>query len=98
MMGISTQIKDIIILPGSGSPSVVQGADIPCSMAMVMAHPDNTDKVWVRPYAACDDTHKWPLESGDVVRFVVDNVNRLHFLFDTAAEKVIVAYADIEAR
>lgn len=85
-------IKDIVHVTGSGSPSVAQGADIACSMAMIMAHPDNTDKAWVRPYAACDATHKWPLQKWDIVKFAVDNLNRLYFLFDTSAEKVIIAY------
>lgn len=85
-------IEDIVILQGAGSPSVKIGSDIPCSMTMVMSHPDNTDTAWVRPYAACDDTHKWPLQKWDIVKFAVDNLNRLHFLFDTAAEQVIIAY------
>ena len=85
-------INDIAVVTGSGTPSVIQGADIACSGVMIIAHPDNTDEAWVRPYAAVDATHRWPLNSGDVVRFAVDNVNRLHFLFDTAAEKAIIAY------
>lgn len=89
-------IKDIVILTGhtpvGEEPSVVQGSDIPCSMVMVMAHPDNTDKTWVRPYVAPTETHGWPLDAKAVVSFAVDNVNRLFFEFDTDAEKVIIAY------
>lgn len=90
-------IKDIGIIVGTDptppAKSVGRGSDIPCSMAMVMAHPDNTDIVWVRPYAAPTAEHKWPLQAWDVVKFTVDNLNRLHFVFDTNKEKVIVAYA-----
>lgn len=89
-------IKDIVILTGAipeeEELSIAQGSDIPCSMAMVMAHPDNTDKVWVRPYTKPDNTHKWPLQTWDVIKFAVDNLNRLHFLFDTDDEKVIISY------
>lgn len=85
-------VDDVIIVTTAAITGLAQGADLPCSMAMIMAHPDNTDRAWVRPYAACDSTHKWPLDSGDVVKFAVDNVNRLHFLCDTAEEKVIIAY------
>jgi len=89
-------IKDIVILtgaiPAEESLSIAQGSDIPCSMAMVMAHPDNTDTCWVRPYNLPDDTHKWPMQKWDIVKFAVDNLNRLHFLFDTDGEKVIIAY------
>lgn len=85
-------IKDIVHLQGSGTPSVIQGSDIPCSECMVLAHPDNTDIAWVRPYVAVATDYGWPLQSYDMVRFAVSNVNQLFFLFDTAAEKVIIAY------
>jgi len=85
-------IKDVVIVTTAAITGLGQGADIACSMAMVMAHPDNTDKVWVRPYAACDDTHKWPMQKWDIVKFAVDNLNRLFFLADTAEEKVIILY------
>lgn len=89
-------INDVVVLTGAvvapETDSLAQGDNIPCSQAMIMAHPENTDTVWVRPYAKPEDTHKWPLESGDVVKFAVDNLNRLHFLFDTDAERVTIAY------
>lgn len=85
-------IKDIVIVTSAAGTGLGQGGDIPCSMIMVMAHPDNIDKTWVRPYKVCDATHKWPLDSSDVVKFAVDNVNRLYFLCDTPEEKVIIAY------
>jgi len=89
-------IKDIVILtgaiPAEESLSIAQGSDVPCSMAMVMAHPDNTDTCWVRPYNLPDDTHKWPMDAKEAIIFSVDNLNRLHFLFDTDEEQVIIAY------
>ena len=85
-------IKDIVILTSAAVTGLGQGSDIPCSSVMIMAHPDNTDKTWVRPYQVCDATHKWPLDGSDVIRFAVDNVNRIYFLCDTPEEKVIIAY------
>lgn len=85
-------IKDVVILTSAAGTGLGQGSDIPCSSIMVMGHPLNTDTTWVRPYAACDDTHKWPLQKWDVIKFAVDNVNRLHFLCDTPEEKVIIGY------
>lgn len=89
-------IEDIVILTGAipdgETDSIAQGTNTPCTMAMVMAYPDNTDTVWVRPNAAPDATHKWPLQKWDMVKFYVNNLNRLHFLFDTDSEKVIIAY------
>lgn len=89
-------IKDIVFvtgaIPGGGSYSLAQGPNIPCSSVMIMGHPYNGDKVWVRPYAACDDTHKWPLDAKEVVGFSVDNLNRLYFLFDQDGEHAIITY------
>jgi len=86
-------VKDIIIVTSAAVTGLGQGDNVSCSQTMIMAHPDNTNKTWVRPYKACDDTHKWPLQAWDVVKFAVDNVNRLYFLCDTPEEKIIIAYA-----
>lgn len=86
-------IKDVIIITSIVGTGRAQGSDVACSQAMVMAHPDNTDKTWVRPHAACSDTHKWPLQAWDVIKCAVDNLNQLHFLCDTPLEKIIIAYA-----
>lgn len=89
-------IKDIVILTGAvvapETDSLAQGDNIPCSQAMIMAWPDNTDTVWVRPYVKPALNHGWPLEGGDDVKFSVNNLNQLHFLFDTDTERVIIAY------
>ena len=90
------EIKDIVILTGAipdgKTDSIAQGTNTPCSMAMVMAYPTNTDTIWVRPYIKPDANHAWPLQKWDMIKFYVDNLNRLHFLFDTNLEKVIIAY------
>ena len=85
-------IKDIVIIASAAITGIGQGSDIACSSVMIMAHPDNTDKTWVRPYVAPTETHGWPLDAKAVVSFTVDNVNRIHFLCDTAEEKIIIAY------
>ena len=89
-------IKDVVFvtgaIPDGGSYSLAQGSDIPCSSVIIMGHPYNGDKVWVRPYAACDDTHKWPLDAKEFVSYSVNNLNLLYFLFDQDGEKVIIAY------
>lgn len=85
-------IKDVVIITSTIGTGLGQGSDIPCSQAMIMAHPLNTNTTWVRPYAACTDTHKWPLEANDVVNFVVDNLSQIYFLCDTPLEQVIIAY------
>jgi len=85
-------IKDIVIVASAAGTGIGQGIDMACSSAMIMAHPDNDDKTWVRPYAAVDATHGWPLDAKGVVMFGVNNVNQIHFLCDTPEQKVIIAY------
>ncbi|MBA7618695.1 hypothetical protein ES703_26026 [subsurface metagenome] len=89
-------IQDVTILTGhtpvGEEPSAAQGDNIPCSSVLIMAWPGNTDTVWVRPYAAPTLCCGWPLEKKEVVGFSVDNLNRLHFLFDRDNERVIIAY------
>lgn len=85
-------IKDVIIVASAPGTGLGVGSDIPCSQAMIMAHPANVDTTWVRPYAPCADTHKWPLEANDVITFAVDNLNQIYFLCDTPLEEVIIAY------
>lgn len=85
-------IKDVVILASVAGTGVGHGPDIACSMVMIMAHPDNTDRTWVRPYAACADSYKWPLEANDVIKFAVNNLNQIYFLCDTPEEEIIIAY------
>lgn len=85
-------IKDVIIITSAAVTGLAQGSDIVCSSVLIMAHPDNTDRSWVRPYTAVDATHGWPLDKKEVVGYSVGNLNRLHFLCDTPEEKVIIAY------
>ena len=85
-------IKDVVTINSAAVSGIGQGSDIACSMVMIVAHPDNTDTTWVRPYTVCTPTTSWPLEAGDVLKFAVDNVNQVHILCETPEEKVIVAY------
>lgn len=89
-------IKDVVILTGAivapETDSLAQGENITCSQSMIMAWPDNTDRVWVRPYNKPTLCCGWPLYKGDIVKFNVDNLNQLHFLFDTDGERVIISY------
>lgn len=87
-----TVIKDIVVVTSAAGSGKGQGGNIACSSVIVMAHPDNDDRTWVRPQSPVDATHRWPLDSGDVISFAVDNVNQVFFLCDTPEQKVIIAY------
>lgn len=85
-------IKDIVILTTDSNTGRVQGDNIPCNEVMIMAHPSNTGNACVRPYKACDESHKWVMAAKAVVSFSVTNVNQLHFQCDMGGEKIIIAY------
>lgn len=85
-------IKDIEHYTGSGANDTQVGTDTPCSEIMVMGHPDNTGKIWVRPHKTATISNSWPLAAGEVVGFTLVNLNQLNMLVVVSGEKVIVAY------
>jgi hypothetical protein len=88
----SARLQDIKHYTADQDNYVKQGHDIPCSEIMVMAHPDNSGKVWVRTLTAATTSNSWPLAAGEVINFAVDNVRDLRMLIVTDTEKLIVAY------
>lgn len=85
-------IDDVIVVASAAGTGKGRGGDIPCSSAMIMAHPLNTSSTLVRPYKEVDGTHGWPLDAKDVVSFAVDNLNRIYFLCAVPEEGVVIAY------
>lgn len=88
----SARIKDIKHYPGVGANDTQTGDNIPCTECLVMGHPDNTGKVWVRPDKTATVDNAWPLAAGEVVNFTLDNLKQLNMLIVVADEKVIVGY------
>lgn len=89
----SARIKDINHYTGSGANDTQSGDDVPCTECLVMGHPDNTGKVWVRSSTTATINNAWPLAAGEVVNFTLDNLKQLKMLIVTDGEKVIVAYS-----
>lgn len=92
------RIKDVCDVESDGVGSHVQGLNIPCNEIMIMGHPDNDTKVWVRPYSKPIVTESvvsnaWPIAANSVVGFTVSNLNQLWFYFVGETDKVIVAYS-----
>ena len=88
----SARIKDIVHYTGSGANDIQSGDDIPCTECLVLGHPDNTGKVWVRSSTTATINNAWPLAAGEVVNFTLDNLKQLKMLIVVDGEKVIVAY------
>ncbi|GAI79828.1 unnamed protein product [marine sediment metagenome] len=96
---VTPRIKSLWGATSSGDPSTKQGDDIPCNEVMILGHPDNDVKIWVRPHAVYVPTGDnaniaWPVGAGEVVSFVVSNLNHIWFYFEGATDKVIVAYTE----
>lgn len=94
---ITPLIKDLWGHTSTGATEHKQGDDIACSEVMIMGHPDNGDKIWVRPYAQyvlSGDTANiaWPVAANAVVSFTVSNLKQLWFYFVDSGDKIIVAY------
>ena len=88
----SARLQDITHYTADQTNYVKQGDNKPCSEIMVMAHPDNTGKVWVRTLTAATTSNSWPLGAGEVINFAVDNLRDLRMLIVVDTEKLIVAY------
>lgn len=89
----SPRLKDIVHYTGVGANDEQIGAAIPCTECLVMGHPDNTGKVWVRPYVTATTANAWPLGAGEAICFTLDNLSQLNMLIVVAGEKLIVAYS-----
>lgn len=86
------RIKDIVHYTQAGAVYEYTGDDKPCSGCMVLGHPDNTGKVWVRPNTTATINNSWPLAAGEVVGFTLDNLEQLNMLFIEDGDILIVAY------
>lgn len=86
------RIKDIEHYTGDGANDTQTGTDTECTECMIMGHPDNTGKVWVRPNKTATVDNAWPLAAGEVVGFTLDNLKQLNMLIVVDGEKAIVAY------
>lgn len=89
----SPQLEDMFHVTGAGANYTYQGENIECTEVLVMAHPDNASKVWVRPKQVATVNNAWPLDANDVVGITVTNLSMLHLLIVADGEKAIIAYS-----
>jgi len=88
----SSQIKDILHITASSGNYAYQGDSIECSELLIMGHPDNTGKVWVKPYQPAATNNSWPLDAKDVMVMAVDNLSQLNLLIANNGETAIILY------
>jgi len=88
----SPRLIDIKHYTRTAIDNPIQGDDILCTEVLVLAHPDNAGRVWVRSGGVAGTTNSWPLAAGAVIGFSVDNLNQLKIHFPVQDEILIVAY------
>ena len=88
----SPQLEDIFHVTGTGANDTYQGDNQPCTEVLVMGHPSNASKVWVRTKELASTANAWPLDANDVTGFSITNLNMLHALIVGNGEKIIIAY------
>lgn len=89
----SPPMKDVLHVTATGAAYTYQGDAIPCSECLVMGHPDNTGRVWVKPNATATVNNAIPLDKGDTVLVSITNLNQLNLLIATNGEKAIIVYS-----
>ena len=89
----SPHVQDCYHVTATEASYTYQGYDKPTSEVMVMAHPDNTGRVWVKPYETATVNNGIPLDAGDAIPVSISNLNLLNLLIAVNGEKAIIAYS-----
>ena len=89
----SPRLNDVVHWTATAGNWTHQGDNIQCTEILCMGHPDNTGLVWVRTRATATVNNAFPLAKNDVMGFSVENLDELHVLIVTNAEKLIVGYS-----
>ncbi len=85
-------LQDVLHYTGVGANDTQQGDSVACTELLIMGHPDNTGKVWVRAGTELATVNNaWPLDAGEVMSFNVSNLSDLQMLIVVSGEKLIVA-------
>ena len=88
----SARIKDIVHYDRTDPVPMTEGDNVSCTECLIMAHPSNIDKVWVRPYKAATTENAWHLSAGEVINFTLDNLQQLKMNIVANGDGIIVAY------
>lgn len=88
----SNTLEDIFHVTATSAGFEYQGDDIPCSEVMIMAHPDNTGRVWVRRDTTAAVTNAWPLEKKESITITLSNLSQLRLLIANINEIAIIAH------
>jgi len=88
----SPQIKDIFHVTVPTNNYVYQGENVECTEVLIMGHPENAGRIWVKPHAVATAGNGWPLDKSDAISLGITNLNMLNLLVITQADTAIIAY------
>lgn len=91
---VSPPVKGIINLLADQVAYVWQGSDIKTTEVLIVNNPKNTGDVWFNFGVAAAVNTGYLLESGDYLKFSINNLNRLHVFIASDAERVIIIYTE----
>lgn len=86
-------VEDINHVVGSGANYNYQGGSKDATEVLVIAHPDNTGRIWVNKGKVATDSNGIPLDAKESTRITVTNFNQLHIKIVVDGEKAIVGYS-----
>lgn len=84
---------DVQHVTGSGANDHPTMPDIPCAEVLVLGHPDNTGKIWIRPGNAATVNNAVPIAKSEGMTFSIHNTKSLSVLVVVDGEKAILAVA-----
>lgn len=89
----SPRVKGVWNETGSGANDDLVGDNIACTECLVMAHPDNGGRLWVKPFGAAAADDGVPLDAGDAINLTVDNLNQVNIRVVANGDKIVVLYS-----
>ncbi len=90
---VTPRFQGIVNIAATSANFLYQGPVITTTEVMVRSNPNNAGLIWVNIDAAAAADTGWPLASGEVLIFTVDNLNHLHAKIIADTEKLIVMYS-----
>ena len=86
------RVKGILNILADQASYTYQGNDVSTSEVLIKAHLDNSGKVWVNVGAAAAVNTGYPLDTGEWVKFSINNLRSLHLFIVSDIERAIVIY------
>lgn len=88
----SARIQDIIHVSNTNPNYAWHGDYKLTTECLVLAHPDNVGRIWVRPDKTATVNNSLPLGAGQGCVFPIDNLKNMYALIESANDVLIVLY------